>query len=173
LRVWRSRGQRACQKNSHGYLKKIARRACDCGGARLGAIQARGLLSTREFAEHISAIVGISYDELFQIVRDGSDPATWAHWQIAMAYAKYLLPEFHAWCNEVVRAHMEQRNLPIEATRAAITLSAQDLTPPDVSRIPRTVGVADARSRPDRSTTRGLRGPPTLPSPSRRSSAFR
>jgi hypothetical protein len=30
-----------------------------------------------------------------------------AHWQIALAYAKYQSPEFHMWCNEVVRAHME------------------------------------------------------------------
>jgi hypothetical protein len=33
--------------------------------------------------------------------------ATWAHWQVGLAYAKYLSPEFHAWCNEVVRSHME------------------------------------------------------------------
>lgn len=38
--------------------------------------------------------------------RGGRDPGTWAHWQVGMAYAKYLSPEFHAWCNEVVRAHM-------------------------------------------------------------------
>lgn len=39
----------------------------------------------------------------------GRHGGTWAHWQIAMAYAMYLSPEFHAWCNEVVRAHMEGR----------------------------------------------------------------
>ena len=27
----------------------------------------------------------------------------YAHWQIALAYAKYLSPEFHIWCNEVVK----------------------------------------------------------------------
>ena len=45
--------------------------------------------------------------ESIRIVRGGKDPATWAHWQIAFAYAKYLSPAFHAWCNEVVRAHLE------------------------------------------------------------------
>ena len=30
-----------------------------------------------------------------------------AHWQIALAYAKYLSPEFHMWCNTVVRERME------------------------------------------------------------------
>ncbi len=32
---------------------------------------------------------------------------TWAHWHLAMAYAKYLSPAFHVKCNEIVRAHME------------------------------------------------------------------
>jgi hypothetical protein len=39
----------------------------------------------------------------------GIGGATWAHWQIGFAYAKYLSPAFHAWCNEVVRAHIEGR----------------------------------------------------------------
>lgn len=43
-----------------------------------------------------------------QTVR-GAGGGTWAHWQVAMAYAKYLSPEFHAWCNSVVREHMEAR----------------------------------------------------------------
>lgn len=50
---------------------------------------------------------GVSYD-LVHVDRGGREPGTWAHWQVGMAYAKYLSPEFHAWCNEVVRAHMEQ-----------------------------------------------------------------
>ena len=37
----------------------------------------------------------------------GRSGATFAHWQIALAYAKYLSPEFHMWCNEVVREKME------------------------------------------------------------------
>ena len=28
--------------------------------------------------------------ELIRVVRGGNDPGTWAHWQIALAYAKYL-----------------------------------------------------------------------------------
>ena len=38
----------------------------------------------------------------------GKGGATWAHWQLALAYAQYLSPPFHHWCNEVVRAVMEQ-----------------------------------------------------------------
>jgi hypothetical protein len=37
----------------------------------------------------------------------GRGGGTFAHWQIALAYAKYLSPEFHMWCNQVVRERME------------------------------------------------------------------
>lgn len=50
---------------------------------------------------------GISGFEMVKTVRGGRQPGTWAHWQVALAYAKYLSPEFHMWCNEVVRARME------------------------------------------------------------------
>jgi hypothetical protein len=35
--------------------------------------------------------------------------ATWAHWQIAFAYAKWISPAFHAWCNEAAREAMRGR----------------------------------------------------------------
>ena len=38
----------------------------------------------------------------------GKGGATWAHWQLALAYAQYLSPPCHHWCNEVVRAVMER-----------------------------------------------------------------
>lgn len=41
------------------------------------------------------------------ISKRGKNGGTFGHWQIGLAYAKYLSPEFHMWCNEVVRAHME------------------------------------------------------------------
>ena len=71
----------------------------------------------REFADFIAGNSGI---ELFQTVRGGQEPGTWAHWQLGMAYAKYLSPEFHAWCNEVVRAHMESRNLPMQVIESSL-----------------------------------------------------
>jgi hypothetical protein len=37
----------------------------------------------------------------------GRGGATLAHWQIGLAYAKCLSPEFHMWCNTVVRERME------------------------------------------------------------------
>ena len=38
----------------------------------------------------------------------GKGGATWAHWQLALAYAQYLYTPFHHWCNEVVRTVLEQ-----------------------------------------------------------------
>lgn len=35
--------------------------------------------------------------------RAGRGGGTWAHWHIAMAYAKFLSNEFHMWANTVVR----------------------------------------------------------------------
>lgn len=62
-----------------------------------------------EFVEHVAPIAGKSGNELFRVVRGGRAPGTWAHWQIGLAYAKYLSPEFHAWANSVVKRHMEGR----------------------------------------------------------------
>lgn len=55
----------------------------------------------------------ISGIDLVTTNRGGNDAGTWAHWHIAFAYAKYLSPAFHVWCNEVVRAVMEGRMVPI------------------------------------------------------------
>lgn len=59
------------------------------------------------FIEAVSVNMGISHNELVKTVRGGKTPGTWAHWQVAFAYAKYLSPEFHMWCNQVVRERME------------------------------------------------------------------
>lgn len=37
----------------------------------------------------------------------GKGGGTYAHWQLGLAYAKYLSPEFHICCNTVVRERME------------------------------------------------------------------
>lgn len=43
----------------------------------------------------------------------GKGGGTFAHWQIALAYAKYLSPEFHMWCNSVVRERMEGKSVSV------------------------------------------------------------
>ena len=49
-------------------------------------------------------------EQLVQTVRGGPEGGkTYAHWQIAMGYAKDLSPEFQEWANRVIRNHMEER----------------------------------------------------------------
>lgn len=66
------------------------------------------LPSTRQFRETVEATL-VAGKSGIQTKRGGRGIGgqTFAHWQIGLAYAKYLSPEFHMWCNEVVRAHME------------------------------------------------------------------
>lgn len=62
------------------------------------------------FCEHLELMVGNSH--LFEVGR-GRSSATFAHWQVGLAYAKYLSPEFHLWCNKIVRSYMEGRVVPV------------------------------------------------------------
>jgi KilA-N domain len=66
-----------------------------------------GSADAKNFAEFLAESLNVRISDLVIIERGGREPGTWAHWQIGMAYAKYLSPEFHAWCNQVVRSHME------------------------------------------------------------------
>lgn len=69
--------------------------------------------------------VGKSHFGLVTMKRGGADGgSTFAHWHVGLAYAKYLSPAFHVWCNEVVRAHMEGR---AAAARASLPPETQEI----------------------------------------------
>lgn len=73
----------------------------------------RELPSTQEFAAHVADVtIRKSDTELFATTVGGRSPGTFAHWHIAMSYARYLDPAFAVRCNEIVRAHMEHRLAP-------------------------------------------------------------
>ena len=61
-----------------------------------------------EFIEFIAYTMSREHSLLIW-TKEGRGGGTWAHWQIGMAYAKYLSPALHAWFNSIVRAHMERR----------------------------------------------------------------
>ncbi len=63
------------------------------------------------FVEFIADSLNMGQAHIIEAER-GRDGGTWAHWQVGLAYAKYLSPAFHAWCNEVVRDHMEGQLAP-------------------------------------------------------------
>lgn len=69
------------------------------------------------FIEVIAQLHNLSEAQVLE-AKKGRNGGTWAHWQIGIAYAQYLSPEFHAWCNSVVRERMEGRQ-PVEAAQVA------------------------------------------------------
>lgn len=54
-----------------------------------------------------------SRSDILATQKGGKNPGTWAHWQIGLAYMKYLSPEFHMWGNQVIRDRMEGKVVPI------------------------------------------------------------
>jgi phage antirepressor YoqD-like protein len=57
----------------------------------------------KDLIEFVQENMGISHVLTREQGRTGG---TWAHWQIGLAYAKYLSPAFHVWCNQIIRDHM-------------------------------------------------------------------
>ncbi|WAJ30969.1 KilA-N domain-containing protein [Antarcticirhabdus aurantiaca] len=77
-----------------------------------------GQEATKRFVDFLATSLEVSEvgENHFGLVKSqkggASRGVTWAHWQVALAYAKYLSPEFRVRCNAVVRAHMERRLAP-------------------------------------------------------------
>lgn len=69
----------------------------------------------KAFIEAVAVSQNLSETQVLTSKR-GKNGGTYAHWQIGIAYAKYLSPEFHMWCNQVVRSHMggEVQHLPAD-----------------------------------------------------------
>lgn len=80
----------------------------------------------KRFVGYVETSAGNSGTQLIQTLNEGGTWNTWAHWQIALAYAKYLAPEFHVWCNEVVKAHMEGRGVPVQSTSVVISVREEE-----------------------------------------------
>lgn len=82
-------------------------RAAGSDLARKPAEWARSADAER-FVQVLATSLNVGNSHLLSTAK-GRNGATWAHWQVALAYAKYLSPEFHMWCNTVVRERMEGR----------------------------------------------------------------
>ena len=83
-----------------------------------------------EFIAHMDAVLNVPQGHIIIGTR-GRGGVTFAHWQIGLAYAKYLSPQFHAWCNSVVRERMQGH-------------SSQHLPADVVEQIERTNGIVRA-----------------------------
>jgi hypothetical protein len=64
-----------------------------------------------EFIGHIADNYNVPSGDIYKTTK-GRYGSTYAHWQIALAYAKYLSPEFHAWANQVVKDRIEETENP-------------------------------------------------------------
>ncbi|WMW65201.1 KilA-N domain-containing protein [Nitratidesulfovibrio liaohensis] len=59
-------------------------------------------------AQAFIAELGKATDVSLLKITRGRFGGTFAHWQIALAYAKYLSPEFHIHCNNIIRRFVEE-----------------------------------------------------------------
>lgn len=71
----------------------------------------RSLPEARKFINHIGLRYNTGKSGIIRAER-GRGKSTWAHWQIAVAYAKYLSPDFHAYVNEAFKEWAEEKNDP-------------------------------------------------------------
>lgn len=65
----------------------------------------------KEFIEFLATKLNVSSGDIYKTAK-GRYGGTWAHWQIALAYAKYLSPAFHAWANQVIKERIEEDACP-------------------------------------------------------------
>jgi|SRR3972149_253319 len=66
---------------------------------------------TRQFVEVFCDSLNLPQKEVLRTAR-GKGGGTWAHWQIALAYAKYLSPKLHLAVNQVFKERLEEERDP-------------------------------------------------------------
>lgn len=70
------------------------------------------------FIEAVALTLNVPVGHIL-VTERGRSGATYAHWQIGLAYAKYLSAEFHMFCNTKVRDYMEGRLAPAPVAAAS------------------------------------------------------
>ena len=66
----------------------------------------------KEFIQALTEVLNVPEKHVIKSKSGKYGGGTWAHWQIALAYAKYLSPELHIWCNQVVKERLEEEVNP-------------------------------------------------------------
>lgn len=77
--------------------------------------------AAKGFVEFIADSVGVGISHIIKTVK-GKRAATWAHWQVAMAYAKYLSHPFHAHVNATYLKAREQEQKRLDARTTSIEI---------------------------------------------------
>lgn len=73
------------------------------------------------FVDHLSKNLNVATNHIWKGRRGKHLGGTWAHWQIALAYAKYLSHEFHRQANEALREFAREAADPGLKAERAIT----------------------------------------------------
>jgi hypothetical protein len=68
----------------------------------------------------MTSIRNVGNSDIIRTRRGKGVGGTWAHWQVAIAYAKYLDPEFHRLVDEAFREHFEEHRDPALKIRGGI-----------------------------------------------------
>lgn len=63
------------------------------------------------FIKALAEVLNVIENHLIKTTR-GKNGGTWAHWQIALAYAKYLSPQLHMHVNQVFKERLEEESNP-------------------------------------------------------------
>lgn len=84
--------------------------------------------STKAYIEAVSSEVNICPSQLLVSLKGNSgnfEQGTWAHPLIAIAFAQWLSPEFHVWCNLHIKHLVEQSAKP--QSQPVITVTTEDI----------------------------------------------
>jgi len=65
----------------------------------------------KDFVSNLRRLNNVAQNDIIHTTY-GRFGGTFAHWQIALAYAKYLSPEFHILCNNIIRRFVEEEQNP-------------------------------------------------------------
>ena len=72
-----------------------------------------------EFIFVLEKNLKVSLDKILKTEKKGRKTSIWGHWQIALAYSKYLDPQLHIQVNEWVRQYLgEEKNPELGVNRA-------------------------------------------------------
>lgn len=65
---------------------------------------------SKQFIESLKENLHVTKNDIIKTSRARADRGggTWAHWQLALAYAKYLSPDFHLVVNQVFKERLEE-----------------------------------------------------------------
>lgn len=85
--------------------------------------------AAKEFIEALARELEVVPDHFIKSKRGKNIGGTWAHWQVMLAYAKWVSPEFHIFANDAVRQWIEEDRDPgLKLDRAVDRMKAAGRT---------------------------------------------